>query len=70
MKFIWIIALVDSVDVYKTISTTHITIIEILIMLRGKVDFHKNITTTHINHFQISINDQWRQRIIISTTYS
>ena len=35
-----IVTLGDIVDVYKTISTTHITIIEIKIMLRDSVVVH------------------------------
>ena len=42
----------DSVAVYKTISTTHIAIFEIPILLREKVDFHRTIPTTHVSNFK------------------
>ena len=41
-------------DVYKTISTTHIIIIEIIIMLGESVVFHRTIPTNHVTRLKSS----------------
>ena len=51
LKGTLIITSVESVDVLKTISTTHITIIGITILLGEFVVVHRTIPTTHDTHF-------------------
>ena len=55
-------------DIYKTISTKHITIIRITILFGKSTAVHKTITTTHVTYFKIIFNDQWIKRRIISNS--
>ena len=49
-----IVTLGESVAVYKTRSTTYITIIGITILLRDNVVVHRKMPTTNVTHFKSS----------------